>query len=153
MTFRRSSWWWVSACFLGSIVLGGLTYLWWHSGGYWLRLREAARQFEPPAGFVEFERHEVGTTLCLWTCDGARIEVYYRYPQHLDPEGACRELQRAVERQYGPTELPIGLRESCAYAPLERVDSGAYLQVPAGCLGTVMIEGACKRVEFNSGID
>lgn len=153
MSVNRPKWIRVSVGVSALVVVVGLTYIWRNSFGYWPRLREAVEEFRPPSGFTEVERQEVGTTLCILTCDEARIDVYYRYPGQLEPEGACRELQDTVARQYGRAELPLSFSESCAYAPLELVGDGAYLQVSSGCIGKIVVEGPCKRVIFSSGID
>lgn len=119
--------WIVIAIFVVASV--GTSIVFHETVGYWGRLEKVADRVPPPRGFTLVKELRLGTTVCVISCDEARIEFVYR--TGLSPKDACRVLRAHLQRYVGRTQRDP-YNTWCGYAvPLTGVGHNARASAAA----------------------
>jgi hypothetical protein len=127
-----------------------------HTAGVWTRLRSAASRIEPD-GFAVRSRVELGTTLCLISCDSARIELILGTEQP-DSVRGCEDLARSLEVTFSQkAEDPEGFADpGCSFVPLPEVHPRGFIAVRPVPVSRNCTQGddvSCFLVTVSSGLD
>lgn len=166
MASRRRRWLRVGCALVALVVAGAVAREVMY--GTWATLHQSADQFVPPEGFVEVDRWDQGTVLCVISCDEARVVVLYRVD--VDEEAACGTMPTAMEKigtRLPDREIALGLCSGVHELPrldgrgtvgwsIEQAEELAddpfypYDQVRAEAS---RMDGLAATVVFNSGLD
>jgi hypothetical protein len=144
------------------VVAAPTGYFAYEANQLWSDLRDAADEFEVPAGFRLIGRREAGTAFCWFSCSGPGIDLVYETEEQA-PEAICRALVAPIAELTGADPAhEAGFTTLCLTAPLRSVRGDASVGVSV--IGAEVVTGppecrvaapgkGCAIIEFASGLN